>query len=136
MARESYLPAFFVLFLTGLLHFIGAQYFLYWHFWWFDILLHFLGGVWVAATCFWLYYFSGLVKVQVISPRYFFLVPFVGALIVGVAWEVFEYLTGLTFVIPGIDYKVDTICDIGMDVIGGMVVYLYYRLTKWKLFVR
>ena len=32
----------------ALLHICGVFFYLYWHFWWYDIVLHFLGGLWVA----------------------------------------------------------------------------------------
>jgi hypothetical protein len=136
MKKISYIPIFCILILTALLHIIGTALHLYWTFWWFDIVVHFLGGVWIAATGFWVYYMSlwrgGTPPVRVIR---FFAVTVFCSVIVGVLWELFEYGAGLTFVLPGVDYQTDTLADIGMDVVGGLCAYLYYRLKYWKLFI-
>ncbi len=134
MKKPSYLPIFGILAVTAFLHLAALKFYLYFDLWWLDIILHFLGGVWVAATVFWAYYFSGWYKNPVASARRFFIVTLSGAVIVGIAWELFEYHAGLTFVLPGIDYRIDTLCDLGMDVVGGLSAYLYYRLTRSGVF--
>ena len=127
MKKHSYIPIFYILVITAILHFLAIKFYLYWDFWWFDIIVHFLGGIWAGATVFWVYYFSGWFKNPIIRPQYFFLLALLGAFIIGLMWEIFEYKAGLTFVIPGRDYVTDTLCDLGMDIVGGLSVYLYYR---------
>jgi len=57
------------------------------------------------------------------------LATFFGALIIGVAWELFEYFTGLTFVVYG-NYVFDTAKDFLMDGLGALAIYLAVRTEK------
>ena len=47
-------PLFIWIFITvaivAALHLSALQFYLYWRFWWFDLLTHFLGGLWVAVS--------------------------------------------------------------------------------------
>lgn len=135
MFRASYFPIFLLLVFTAGLHIIGSRFYFYWDLWWYDIVLHLLGGMWIAATGFWMYYQSGWWREPKVSVINFFLCTFLCAFIVGIIWEILEYKMGLTFSLPGVDYQVDTAGDIGMDIVGGLLVYLYYRLTYWKIFI-
>ena len=51
-----------------------------------------------------------------------FLATLFGALIIGAAWGIFEYFTGLAFVTYG-NYVFDTIKDFLMDGFGALVAY-------------
>lgn len=57
-----------------------------------------------------------------------------GALVVGVLWEVFEYQAGLVWNAIG-DYPLDTGKDLVLDIVGGYVAYRYFLVlfTKIKL---
>lgn len=98
-------------------------------------MMHFLGGMLVAMSGYWFFYRSGMVRVPKATTRNFLVATLLMSLIVGGLWEIFEYCTGLTYVLPGESYKVDTLCDMGMDTVGALVVYLYYRLKCWKEFI-
>jgi len=135
MAKQSYLPIFLLLVLTAVLHIAAVTFYLYWDFWWFDIVVHFFGGVWIAASIVWVYYFSGWFTKPVVRWSRFFTISLVSAIIVGCVWELFEFKAGITFVMPGVDYTTDTIADLAMDVVGALSAYLYYRLVYWKLFI-
>ncbi|MCR4334611.1 MAG: hypothetical protein NUV47_02705 [Patescibacteria group bacterium] len=127
MKKHSYILILCILVVTAILHLSALKFYLYWDIWWFDIVVHFLGGIWAGATVFWIYYFSGRFKNPVSSPLYFFMIILFGSLLIGVIWEIFEYKIGATFVVPGGDYITDTVYDLAMDVVGGLSVYLYYR---------
>ena len=88
--------------------------FFYWR--WFDIPMHFLGGFFAGGVSLWC--FSRKCK----NHREIFLATFFGALILGAAWELFEYFTGLTFVVYG-NYVFDTIKDFLMDGLGALAFY-------------
>lgn len=79
---------------------------------WFDMMMHFLGGVWVAM--FFLYVFK--------APSTFarkFWVVISSVLVVGILWEVFEFGMGS---IAGDAFNVrDTLSDIFFDLAGGCV---------------
>ncbi len=136
MSIKSYIPAFIVLVLIGLLHNVGGLYFdAYEKYWWWDVLLHFLGGLWVGLSGFWFIYKSHFLPVPRKTTVNFFMVILLPVLLVGIGWEIFEYMFGLTFVLPGESYRIDTISDIGMDIVGSLIVYLYYRLKMWRDFM-
>lgn len=130
--KKPYFPFLFVLILIiAILQHIAVQFYLYWVFGWFDIIMHFLGGFWCAFVVLWFLYFSGYVSVpkkRTLSA--FITTGLVTALIVGVGWEVFEYVTGLTFTVDA--YVQDTMLDIIMDSVGGVVagVFLYRGYQK------
>ena len=82
----------------------------YWSVWWWDIVSHILGGLWVGLCAAWIAaYFQKRISI---------LACVVAALSVGVAWEIFEYLTGSGASIF-MSYTADTIKDLVDDVIGG-----------------
>lgn len=88
----------------------GLYFYLQWLWWWYDIVLHLLGGVWVALVLMWL----AMVSRQV--PR---IVPvLLGVLVVGVLWELFEVVVGMP---RAANYTFDTSLDILNDVLGSIV---------------
>lgn len=95
---------------------------LFWSIWWFDILLHFLGGFWVVIAINWLYYNSGYIKNVIISKRRVLLVSLGGLLVIAVLWELYELLV-ITFYIE--DYIIDTVIDFIMDGLGGAAALWY-----------
>lgn len=136
MNINAYFPTLGVLVLIGLLHNVGGVIGnAYMEIWWWDILLHFLGGIWLAMSGFWLLYLSNKVNCKK-SVRNFFIATLVPVFIIGIAWEVFEYVNGITFVLPGEVYEIDTVGDVFVDLAGGLLVYLYHRLKYWKEFLK
>jgi|SRR3989344_1444557 len=97
------------------------DWFFYWR--WFDIPMHFLGGFFAGGVSLWIFFN------QLKNDREIFLATFFGALIIGVAWELFEYFTGLTFVVYG-NYVFDTAKDFLMDGLGALAIYLAVRTEK------
>ena len=104
--------AFATALLVAVLHITALRYLLYFYFYWFDIPVHFLGGVFIALATAWV----------VLRLGYRISIPLciLTALYVGILWEVFEY----TFNIPQtywISYPFDTVKDIVMDTVGGAI---------------
>ena len=97
-------------------HALALEFFLYWKFWWFDIVMHFLGGVVIALGVFTLY------DLRFPLPRRLkALVPILAfTLIIALLWEVFELLAGLVVLE---EYHVDTSIDILMALLGATVGY-------------
>lgn len=108
------------------LHFLAINYYLYWMFWWYDIIVHFLGGVFVGLLALWLRYFSGYLGAHAV-PALSQVLLFVGVsvLVIGVGWEVFEWVTGETFRAEG--YWQDTIVDVVLDLLGGFVATGFFQ---------
>jgi hypothetical protein len=119
---------FLIIWLLAGLHIAAEYYYLYWTYWWFDVLTHFIGGLWLGIASIWLYYFSGYVRTMRPSLRQAFATALMAGLVVGIAWEVYEYVVwqlsgeGL----PG-NYVSDTLSDIMMDSIGAAAGFIVYR---------
>jgi len=102
--------------LVGVGQTVAVEHSLYWNIWWFDIPMHFLGGLWVALIALWFYKtFAG----DNASSNKGYLVALTATIIVGLLWELFEIVMGLTVSQP--NYEADTILDLIMDVTGAIV---------------
>jgi len=102
-------------FLAGM-NFLAVELFLYWRFWWFDIPMHFIGGVTVALGLFTLHDLR-----LVIPARYLQLVPVLSLVfVVAMSWEAYELFIGIPI---ESDYVIDTLTDLCMGTLGGLVGY-------------
>lgn len=88
-------------------------YYLYWRFWWFDIVMHFGGGFISSLSA----RASGLR-----SARWTIGV----ALVVGIVWELYELTIGIS--LTERNYFFDTAKDLITDGIGGMAAY---GIIRW-----
>lgn len=108
------------------LHLLATAHYLYWLWWWYDILVHFLGGFWITLLIFWLCRHSRYLKKK-LSFRVSAFLALISALIVGLAWEYFEYVVGFG---PGeFGYVSDTVTDLIFDLIGAASAILVYYLA-------
>ncbi len=129
--KKPFFPLiFFVILGIAISHFIALKFYLYWALPWFDIMMHFLGGFWFGFIFLWFLFFSKYVQVSKRDDlKYFIILALLSAFSVGVAWEIFEYLAGLSFV--GGEGFFDTILDLIMDSVGGvvsaMILHRYYK---------
>mgnify|MGYP006914907401 FL=1 len=102
--------------MLAVIHVIALELFLYWSISWFDIPVHFLGGSVVALGLFTLHDLRIYVKSRHLRP-----VPVVFiVLLVALAWEVFEIAAGVPI---EANYVIDTLTDISMGILGGLVGY-------------
>ena len=115
--------------LIGAMHLAGLYLYLYWV-WWYDIVMHFLGGAWVALASAWLLFYSGFFQRRPVTSKNIFLVTFSSVLVIGVGWEVFEYIFDIAVV--GENYVSDTTMDFIMDFIGAGVVAV---IVKYRSFL-
>ncbi len=134
LKKPLFLFLFSVILIIGILQQVAVHFYLYWTLSWFDILMHFLGGFWFGYSALWILFFSGYMLVPSRNDvKFFILVAFASAIGVGLLWEVFEYVTGITFVNDVFhDYVFDTIKDLIMDSLGGIVsaIFLYIAYKK------
>src|SRR3989344_4332908 len=77
----------------AVLHNLAYAFFWYWKYWWFDVLMHGLGGFFLGSIALWIITFE--------HPEYFKkLLPLFAAVgvtfLVGVLWEVFEYVIAVS----------------------------------------
>ncbi len=99
-----------------------ADYF-YWKFWWYDIMMHSLGGLFIGGAVTW--FFVRTDYAQKLSPKNFLLLTALSVLIVGVGWEVFEYTNG--FFLGEVNVALDTAGDLLCDVLGGIAGWFIFR---------
>lgn len=95
---------------------------LYWVLPWFDMLMHFLGGAWLALTFFAL--ISKKIEFVVTHTFLMFVVMIGGTLFFGFLWEVMEFfidlVLGTNFFQPDLP---DTMSDLTFDLLGGLVAF-------------
>ncbi len=98
--------------IVGTLHTLAVSHSFYWKFFWFDMPIHFSAGALVGLVIY-------LLARKYVPAAKGFWFGLVGALLVGILWEVFEYVNGLSGVEPG--FVLDTAKDLSMDLLGGFL---------------
>ena len=119
---------FFLAILIGVLHRLAIMFSWYWSFWWTDVVMHFLGGLWIGLAVIWFVFVSGRTKslADIMHERWVAFGLAVGAaLAVGLGWEVFELYYGISGAFPNEPIFPDTWHDLVMDALGGVAAYLY-----------
>lgn len=111
------LPALFLSALIAGLQFYAVNNFLYWHYPWFDVPMHLLGGVVIATVL--------VAFLHDFRPKLFVLF----AAVIFVGWEIFELYFGLP---RETNYFFDTALDMLNDSLGATAVYAIARTTVWR----
>ena len=122
---RAFWESFFVLILIVVLHFLGSYFNWYWTYKWFDIPMHFLGGLWVALTALWIFCYFGHISSIINYKTKIFFIVFLAIFIIGISWEIFELVGKITFM-DDVGYWTDTFGDLFNDFLGGMVAYFYF----------
>lgn len=104
------------------LHLLALKLFLYWTTNWFDIPMHFLGGLLIGLIMVFVCYVSGYFNFPTTHRGSVFVVVLGGVLVVGLIWELWEIFVGFTDVIED---QADTILDLIMDILGGCAALAY-----------
>ena len=86
-------------------------------------MMHFLAGVTGGLSAYWVLFHSGLWKRRSDALVVEFLSVVICLLIVGVAWEIFEYAYGLTDAHEKY-YAVDVMNDLLMDTLGAVLAVI------------
>ena len=129
LKKPLFKELFVVLFAVYILNVLALKYNWYWSITEFDSLVHFLGGMWAALVVLWFYFFSGFLNPQDRGFKNFFFISLLGLIFISVAWEIFELVSGATFVVEP-KYRFDTALDFVMDFLGGAVALLYAYLIN------
>ena len=118
-----------VLLLHGIFTLIGF----YERFWWFDIPMHFIGGVAIAiATYFLLQHFEQRNLMHINSKVLYFLIVIAIVGLSASAWEIFEfYIDILAHAEMQMSLK-DTLKDIGVGLLGGSIITSLITLKNGK----
>lgn len=124
---------FLFIYLIFLADIIANHFFLYWKFWWFDMIMHFLGGWWIACLGYYLFFLSNYFS-KTFKKCSIFITTFSFVLTIGILWEIFEYLTKVS--LRQDNYILDTYLDLLMDVWGWSLAYFFLLKVGLKdLFV-
>ena len=105
--------------------------------WWYDLLLHFLGGMWVAIAAR-KFLIDPLGRITSAKPFFLVTLMLVALVaLVGVTWEIYEFTIDELFFEERARWRAqegntDTMTDLIMDLLGGSVVsgYAVFRLYR------
>ncbi|MCR4322466.1 MAG: hypothetical protein NUV61_00010, partial [Candidatus Azambacteria bacterium] len=111
---------------------LALYFFWYWSYWWYDIMMHFLAGLWVGGMVLWVYFFSGKTKVpRPIQKSYLYMMALGVTFLVGLLWELFEFSLDTLIVFQQNDLM-DTMMDLGMDTLGALCASFYVARARWS----
>ena len=110
------------------LHSIGTTNYLYWVYWWYDIMMHSLTGFVVGGLASWVIFR----QFEMISLPCALAWTFGITLAIGVGWEFFEYFTDQYIGQAGIvlDTTLDLILDVTGALLSGALVYKFSYPTS------
>ncbi len=118
MGRKKFsIRLILLIFLIFLLNYLAMEFYWYTSIWYFDMIMHFLGGVWLSLA---IIYFSPPQKADLSYALKVLLAVFA----IGFGWEIFEVLID-RFITQDIFNLLDTLSDLFFDVSGGAAVLLY-----------
>ncbi len=132
MIRRTYFGSIVLLIvLIGILNFYAYQSHWYWEFWWFDMIMHTLGGIWVASCALWFYYFRKTASdklLQIPQKSSVFFIAIASIFVIGVGWELFEFNLD-KFITFSIHDSIDTASDLFFDFLGSILaVFLFFSV--------
>jgi hypothetical protein len=107
--------------LTLVLNAVAVAFYWYVSIGWFDMLMHTLGGVFVAvlgSAFLWKY-------LRVLPAREFFITLALFVFVVGLAWEYYEYVVQFYIKTVHLADMMDSISDLICDMIGGCIGALF-----------
>lgn len=122
------------------IHAAAVYFYLYWIIGWFDVVMHFMGGMWLSLIAIWFLYFSG--KLDFNKNFFLVLVIILGIVALGgVLWEFFEFSFDKIFLGKIDKYAVriglaqlsltDTLSDLFFDLLGGLAGgLLFFKKLK------
>ncbi|MEK7113605.1 MAG: hypothetical protein AAB873_02130 [Patescibacteria group bacterium] len=108
----------FLVFSIFLVNLMAMQFHWYSSMWYFDIIMHFMGGFWVGLFAFWLFKLENVSRSSIAKVIIF-------VLSVGLLWEVFEIVVNELTAENPLDV-VDIISDLIFDTAGGLVSVYYF----------
>ncbi len=111
---------------------LAGSFFWYYTIFWFDMIMHFLGGFWVGLFFIWFFSIVGLPAPKWVkdlnSSRKLIFKTILFVLFIGISWEVFEIIVKNH--IGQEPFSIlDTTSDIFFDLSGGVSAILYFFKT-------
>ena len=124
MLRDKlFISLFALIAVIALLHIIAIEYSLYFYLWWFDLLVHFLAGLWVSGLSLWIYFRSGYIKKPVRNIGRALIVVATPIIVISISWEFYEIIIGVPI---EKNYVQDTSIDLIMDALGALTGLIYF----------
>lgn len=96
---------------------------LYYSLWWIDMVMHFLGGLWVGLFFLYVFYTRGWFSNKVLAV-------ILSVLFIGLLWELYELYIGI--IAHEAFSPRDTISDIIFDMAGGTLAVIYFLKQKTR----
>ena len=129
--NKQHLPKILLLFVViiGVANAFATQFFLYWRLPWLDMLMHFLGGIWIGLVVLWVYYLSGKFKNIPENRRcvsYVYGLAAIVTMVTSVFWELFEFSLDVKVAFNEFNGFYDTASDIIIAVFGALVAARYF----------
>ena len=107
-----------LVFFIFIVNYFATKFHYYSSIWWFDMPMHFMGGLWLGLVFMWFFWgqeFNYKLVLKII----------LGVLIVGVSWEIFEVILN-SYTIRDPFSTLDTVSDICFDLAGGFISIFYF----------
>jgi hypothetical protein len=101
--------------LFALVHFFALELSLYWHYWWFDIVMHFWGGTLIALGV------MALTSFRRVTIRPTYWLVFTITFVMVIVWEIFEWQAGI--VDPVQEWQ-DTFLDMALGFAGSGIGFV------------
>ncbi len=123
-------PLVFLMFFIFLVNLVALKLYWYYSIWYFDMPMHFLGGLWVGLFFLWFFSIESMPFLHLVLERVDFKLvskTLLFVLLFGVLWELFEFYTN-NYIGHDLFNILDTTSDIFFDLSGGLYAILYV----WK----
>jgi len=98
-------------------HLIATAGSFYWYYWWFDIVMHFWGGLLIGLGV------HALCRLKSVPLRPTLLVVLLTTTLAVVGWELFEWFTDLY---NPTSYAADTALDVILGFSGGLLAHFFF----------
>lgn len=108
----------FLIFFIFLVNLIASEFYWYYSIWYFDMIMHFLGGLWLGLAIFWLF------SIKELSLKLILKIV-LGVLLISIFWEIFEILVN-NIIAQNPFSALDTVSDICFDLAGGILAVIYF----------
>src|SRR3989339_607345 len=108
----------FLIFFIFFANFLAITFYWYFSIWYFDMIMHFLGGFWIGLLYFYIFPAEN-------KSFYLIFKILLFTLFIGISWEVFEILFNNIIALNPFDFS-DTLSDIFFDLAGGGVAIFYF----------
>ena len=120
-----------IIFPLFLVNFIANKLYWYYSIWYFDMPMHFWGGVCLGFAMIW--FFSKEDQFLELNSSLILRI-ILGVLFIGVSWEIYEFI--FNNVLGKIPFNMlDTISDVFFDLAGGTFATFYFFLISFKNYI-